>query len=140
MKFSALFCPTKSNFPNFPDFTGFFINFHLNFRIFLSFFNIWLLTFCGPILHTSCLHKRHICLTNLPNQDGGRWLRLCRLNPPAVRPGRAEASAPTHPSLPCHTTIPRGFSSLSSHRRSHRPLLGVLKNAPQNPFKFCSLF
>ena len=32
------------------------------------------------VLHTSCTHHALHNLTNLANKEGGRWLRLCRLN------------------------------------------------------------
>ena len=31
-------------------------------------------------LHTSCTHYALHTLTNLANKEGGRWIRLCRLN------------------------------------------------------------
>ena len=36
--------------------------------------------FLRVILHTSCTHYALHTLTNLANKEGGRWLRLCRLN------------------------------------------------------------
>ena len=36
------------------------------------------------IWHTSSLPHASSTLTNLANKEGGRWLRHCRLNPPAL--------------------------------------------------------
>ena len=66
--------------------------------------------FLRLILHTSCFPHASSTLTNLANKEGGRWLRLCRLNPPALW-ARACWTFACIP-LPCHKAMPRGLLGL----------------------------
>ena len=66
--------------------------------------------FLRLVLHTSCLPYASSTLTNLANKEGGRWLRLCRLNPPALW-ARACWICGSLP-LPCPKAMPRGLLGL----------------------------